>query len=59
MAVATSPEMASLNVSSLSFGIFPMLEKRTQWKHDWEPELLETARDIIAHVRPSPTSSTS
>jgi len=46
-AVATSPEMASLNVGSLNFGIFPMLEKYTQWKHDWEPEFLEMTRDFI------------
>ncbi len=46
-AVATSPEMASLNVGSLNFGLFPMLEKYTQWKHDWEPEFLEMTRDFI------------
>jgi uncharacterized protein (DUF849 family) len=46
-AVAVSPEMASLNVGSLNFGIFPMLEKHTQWKHDWEPAFLEMTRDFI------------
>jgi len=46
-AVATSPEMASLNVGSLNFGIFPMLEKYSQWKHDWEPAFLEMTRDFI------------
>ena len=46
-AVATSPEMASLNVGSLNFGIFPMAEKYTQWKHQWEPEFLEMTRDFI------------
>jgi uncharacterized protein (DUF849 family) len=46
-AVATSPEMASLNVGSLNFGIFPMLEKYSEWKHDWEPEFLEMTRDFI------------
>lgn len=46
-AVATSPEMASLNVGSLNFGIFPMLEKYSQWKHDWEPEFLEMTRDFV------------
>jgi uncharacterized protein (DUF849 family) len=46
-AVATSPEMASLNVGSLNFGIFPMLEKYDQWKHDWEPAFLEMTRDFI------------
>lgn len=46
-AVATSPEMASLNVGSLNFGIFPMLQKYSQWKHDWEPEFLEMTRDFV------------
>ncbi|WP_055479240.1 3-keto-5-aminohexanoate cleavage protein [Sphaerimonospora mesophila] len=46
-AVATSPEMASLNVGSLNFGIFPMLRKHSQWKHDWEPAFLEMTRDFV------------
>ena len=46
-AVATSPEMASLNVGSLNFGIFPLREKYAQWKHDWEPAFLEMTRDFI------------
>lgn len=46
-AVATSPEMASLNVGSLNFGIFPMLEKYSQWKHHWEPGFLEMTRDFV------------
>ena len=39
--------MASLNVGSLNFGIFPMLEKYTNWQHDWEPKFLEMTRDFI------------
>jgi uncharacterized protein (DUF849 family) len=46
-AVATSPEMASLNVGSLNFGIFGMAEKYSQWKYDWEPKFLEMTRDFI------------
>lgn len=46
-AVATSPEMASLNVGSLNFGIFPMAKKYSQWKYDWEPQFLEMTRDFI------------
>lgn len=46
-AVAMSPEMASLNVGSLNFGIFPMLDKHSDWKHDWEPEFLEMTRDFV------------
>ena len=46
-AVSTSPEMASLNVGSLNFGIFPMLAKYSSWKHEWEPEFLEMTRDFV------------
>lgn len=46
-AVAVSPEMASLNVGSLNFGIFPMAAKYDHWKHDWEPAFLEMTRDFI------------
>ncbi|MFI6731386.1 3-keto-5-aminohexanoate cleavage protein [Nonomuraea sp. NPDC050451] len=46
-AVATSPEMASLNVGSMNFGTFPMLQKYAQWKHDWEPDFLEMTRDFV------------
>ena len=46
-AVSTSPEMASLNVGSLNFGIFPMLSKYSTWQHSWEPEFLEMTRDFV------------
>jgi len=46
-ATTASPEMASLNMGSMNFGIFPMLEKYQTWKHDWEPEFLEMTRDFI------------
>lgn len=46
-AVRTSPEMASLNVGSMNFGIFPMLDKYSDWKHAWEPEFLEMTKDFI------------
>ena len=46
-AVAVSPEMASLNVGSLNFGIFPMAAKYSDWQHSWEPEFLEMTRDFI------------
>lgn len=46
-AVAVSPEMASLNVGSLNFGIFPMAAKYSDWQHPWEPEFLEMTRDFI------------
>lgn len=46
-AVKASPEMASLNVGSLNFGIFPMMAKYKEWKFDWEPKFLEMTKDFI------------
>jgi len=46
-ATRTSPEMASLNVGSMNFGIFPMMNKYSDWKFDWEPQFLEMTRDFI------------
>lgn len=46
-ATTASPEMASLNMGSMNFGIFPLLEKYSDWKHDWEPKFLEMTRDFI------------
>ena len=42
-----SPEMASLNMGSMNFGIFPMLEKYRNFQHEWEPAFLEMTRDFI------------
>jgi uncharacterized protein (DUF849 family) len=41
------PEMCSLNMGSMNFGIFPMLEKHDRWKHNWEPALLEATRRTV------------
>ena len=41
------PEMASLNMGSMNFGLFPMQRRHSEWKHDWEPELLEATRDVV------------
>lgn len=46
-ALVTSPEMASMNMGSLNFGIFPMKDKYTNWKHAWEPEFLDMTYDFI------------
>ena len=46
-ATSVSPEMASLNVGSLNFGIFPMAEKYSTWQHSWEPEFLDMTRDFV------------
>ena len=41
------PEMCSLNMGSMNFGLFPMLGKYKQWQHEWEPHYLEASRDFI------------
>jgi uncharacterized protein (DUF849 family) len=46
-AIRAKPEMASLNMGSMNFGIFPMLQKYDSWQHDWEPKFLEMTRDFI------------
>ncbi len=46
-ATSTSPEMASLNMGSMNFGIFPMLQKYTEFQHDWERPFLEMTEDFI------------
>ncbi|MDJ0612299.1 MAG: 3-keto-5-aminohexanoate cleavage protein [Rhizobiaceae bacterium] len=46
-ATTASPEMASLNMGSMNFGIFPMLEKHSEWQHDWEEPFLEMTKDFI------------
>ena len=46
-ATTASPEMASMNMGSMNFGIFPMKEKYDNWKFDWEPAFLDMTRDFI------------
>ncbi|MFD9897816.1 3-keto-5-aminohexanoate cleavage protein [Mesorhizobium sp. NPDC059025] len=41
------PEMCSLNMGSMNFALFPMLDKPRDWQHEWEPKLLEATRHTI------------
>lgn len=41
------PELCSLNMGSMNFGLFPVLERVREFQHDWEPEYLEASRDFI------------
>jgi uncharacterized protein (DUF849 family) len=41
------PELASLNMGSMNFGLFPMLERFKDLKHDWERQHLENSRDLV------------
>jgi uncharacterized protein (DUF849 family) len=46
-AFRASPEMTSLNMGSMNFGLFPILDKMKEFKHPWEPQFLENSRDFI------------
>ncbi len=41
------PEVASLNMGSMNFGLFPMLGRFKEFKHDWERAHLENSRDFV------------
>jgi uncharacterized protein (DUF849 family) len=46
-ALAAKPEMCSLNMGSMNFGIFPLAEKDREWEHDWEKPFLAATRDVV------------
>ena len=41
------PEVASLNMGSMNFGLYPMLNRYKDFKHDWEHDYLEGSRERI------------
>lgn len=41
------PEVASLNMGSMNFGLFPMLKRFSTLEHDWERAHLEGSRDLV------------
>ena len=41
------PEVASLNMGSMNFGLFPMLDRYDDFKHDWERAHLANSRDLV------------
>ncbi len=45
--LAASPEMTSLNMGSMNFGTYPMLDRPRAWKYEWETALLEASRSGI------------
>ncbi|MEJ8850878.1 3-keto-5-aminohexanoate cleavage protein [Variovorax rhizosphaerae] len=41
------PEVASMNMGTMNFGLFPMLKRFKDFKHDWERPYLEGSKDLI------------
>ena len=46
-AATFKPEVASLNMGSMNFGLFPMLNRFKEFKHDWERQALENSRNLV------------
>jgi uncharacterized protein (DUF849 family) len=42
-----APEVASLNMGSMNFGLYPMLARYKEFKHAWEKPYLEGSRERI------------
>ncbi|ASJ73512.1 3-keto-5-aminohexanoate cleavage protein [Granulosicoccus antarcticus] len=43
-AIKFKPEVASLNMGTMNFGLFPMLDRYKDFKHQWEIDYLEGSR---------------
>lgn len=41
------PEMASLNMGSMNFALYPVVERISDWTHDWEKPFLESSEDLV------------
>ena len=46
-ALACRPEMCSLNMGSMNFGLYPALARHSEFRHDWERPYLEASRGFI------------
>mgnify|MGYP001343673043 FL=1 len=41
------PEVASLNMGSMNFGLFPMMKRHNQFQHEWEKDMLERSKQSL------------
>ncbi len=46
-AAVWKPEVASINMGSMNFGLFPMLKRYKEFKFDWEEPMLEGSHDHV------------
>ena len=44
---AYKPTLASLNVGSINWGLFPLVDRYKEWKHEWEKPFYESTRQAI------------
>lgn len=45
--MVAKPEMCSLNMGSMNFAIYPLADRYSSWKHDWEESYLRNTDDFI------------
>jgi uncharacterized protein (DUF849 family) len=46
-ALELKPEVASLNMGSMNFGLYPMLKRFKEFHHPWERPYLEGTKDLV------------
>ena len=46
-ALQLRPEVASLNMGSMNFGLFPVLARYQQFRHAWEQPYLENTKNLV------------
>jgi uncharacterized protein (DUF849 family) len=46
-ALQLKPEVASLNMGSMNFGLYPMVARYKNFQHQWEVDYLEGSRDRV------------
>jgi len=46
-ALQLQPELASLNMGSMNFGLYPMLKRFREFEHGWERDHLELSRGLV------------
>lgn len=56
-AVAAGPEMASLNMGTMNFALYPMLGRDISWRHDWEEPFLRDSDDLVFKNTPRDIAS--
>lgn len=50
--LAAAPEMASLNMGTMNFALYPMLGRQQHWDHDWEEPFLRNSDDLVFRNTP-------
>jgi hypothetical protein len=49
-ALQLKPEVASLNMGSMNFGLYPMLARHATFKHDWERPTSKAPRTVFRNT---------